>query len=77
MPTGGSFDLNALRTNTAKYKSLFVQDDWRVTTNLTLNIGLRYEQEFSNYERYNRALNGFDSTTPSPIATQAQAAYAL
>jgi Carboxypeptidase regulatory-like domain len=57
------------------YHGFFFHDDWRVTPKLTLNLGLRYELEMGLTERYNRLLRGFDPSTPSPIQTQALAAY--
>jgi Carboxypeptidase regulatory-like domain len=75
LPTGGSFDLNAFRSNKARYYALFIQDDWRIKRNLSLNIGLRYEQDLPTTERYNRNVNGFDVTAANPIATAAMAAY--
>lgn len=76
LPTGGSYDLNAFRTNQAKYMAFFLQDDWHVKPNLTLNLGVRFEHEFGTTERFNRSLNGFDFTSANPIAGAALAAYA-
>jgi hypothetical protein len=76
MPTSGDFQLNASRTNQAKYMAFFIQDDWRVRSNLSLNLGLRFERDFGTTERFNRTLVGFDTTTPSPIAPEVIAAYA-
>ena len=42
-PTGAN--LNSARTTTQKYVNFFVQDSWRVGDRLTVNPGLRYEQE--------------------------------
>ena len=36
------------------YNAMYLQDDWRVRSNLTVNIGLRYEIETGPHERYNR-----------------------
>ena len=57
------------------YHGFFIQDDWRITKNLTLNLGLRYDIEQGITERFNRILRGFDLGTPSPIEAQVRAAY--
>ena len=57
------------------YHGFFIQDDWRVSNKLTLNLGIRYDIEQGLTERFNRILRGFDLGTPSPIQAQARAAY--
>ncbi len=49
------------------YFGIFVQDDWRATSKLTLNIGLRYEVDTPLWDRNNR-LNGFDWHEINPVS---------
>jgi hypothetical protein len=76
IPGSGYIDRNTDAAAQTLYNGLFFQDDFRVNSKLTLNLGLRYELEGSPTERYNRNGRGFDLTSPSPIEAAAQAAYA-
>lgn len=41
----------------SKYMGIYLQDDWKATDKLTLNLGLRYEYETPFTERQNRLTN--------------------
>ncbi len=51
----------------SSYYAWYIADDWKATSRLTLNIGLRYDLQTPRTERYNR-MNYFDPTIPSPLA---------
>jgi hypothetical protein len=76
IPTGGSIDRNNGRNNEVLYGGIFLQDDWRVSEKLTVNLGLRYDMETGMTEKENRNVRGFDLETPSPLEPAARAAYA-
>ena len=75
-PTGGNFQINAFRTQQAKYFVFFLQDDFRPRSNLTFNLGLRFDADRGTTERFNRSINGFDPTAVNPVTQQAEANYA-
>ncbi len=62
---GGSVRFSGDPAFTQKYTAWYFQDTWRVTPELTLTLGLRYEQQHPRTERYERqAYFDFDVSNP-------------
>lgn len=59
-----STDILNTRTD---YWGVFVQDDWKVTPTLTLNLGLRWDLDTPRWETHNRQ-SGFDLHAINPVA---------
>ncbi len=76
LPTGGSMSVPTDYTERSGVIAFYVHDDWRVASNLTVNLGLRYEYEQPLREARDRMLSGFDGSAVLPITAAAEAAYA-
>jgi hypothetical protein len=49
------------------YYAVYVQDDWKISTNFTLNIGLRWDAHTPRLDANDRQ-NGFDLTAINPVS---------
>ncbi|HUS05757.1 MAG TPA: carboxypeptidase-like regulatory domain-containing protein, partial [Bryobacteraceae bacterium] len=77
LPSGISIDTNDSAYWKTPWRSLYLQDEWRIHSRATLSLGLRFEHEGGTSERFNRGLaGGFDFTSKLPFTDAVQAAYA-
>jgi hypothetical protein len=67
VPSFGQMSHNPTPASASSYWASYIQDDWRVSKSLTVNLGLRYEFDVPRTERFNR-LSYFDFDAQSPIA---------
>jgi hypothetical protein len=76
LPTTTEITRPADYSEYSKTYSLFVHDDWRVNSKLTLNLGIRWEVETSMAERNNKSVSNFDYAYTQPIEGTVQQRYA-
>jgi hypothetical protein len=75
IPNGGSIAFNDTFYRTRPSYGFYVQDDWKVTPNVTINTGLRYDISLAYLERFNRRTSGFDTSFVHPLNSQILAAW--
>jgi TonB dependent receptor-like, beta-barrel len=68
-PSGGSTGINSDETFSWPNYAGFIQDDVRVSSKLTLNLGLRYSFQAPRTDRFNE-LTWFDPNVANPIGPQ-------
>jgi hypothetical protein len=74
--SSGSIVYPAFQSLASNFWSLYLNDNWRIGKRLTVDLGVRWEYQASETERYNRAVNGFNRTASLSITSAAEAAYA-
>lgn len=74
--SGGTQNQNSDYLTRSSYYALYLQDDWRATQRLTLNLGLRWEHETPMEELNGKDIVAFDFNTANSTTTTGAAAYA-
>ena len=69
-PTAGAVQHKETLMDSWHYYGAYIQDDYRATSTLTLNLGLRWDVQTSPVERYDRMNAGFCFTCVNPVDAQ-------
>ena len=69
-PASGLIDNNVFPYYQTQYAALWIQDDYKITRKLTLNLGLRWDMNIAPTERYNRENRDFFADVVNPISNR-------
>jgi hypothetical protein len=69
-PAFGAIDNNFYPTFRWNYYAPWVQDDWKLTDRLTLNLGVRWDFNTPVFEEEDRINYGFDTESINPVSSR-------
>jgi hypothetical protein len=69
-PAFGLVENNFYPTFRWNYYAPWVQDDWKVTNRLTVNLGLRWDFNTPVFEKDDRLNYGYDTQTVNPVSSR-------
>ena len=69
-PDSGSIAWNDSIFRSRPYYGVYVQDDWKVSNRLSVNLGMRWDVQIPWLERYDRENRGWDPNAKSPVSDQ-------
>lgn len=75
LPNGGSIAFNDTFYRREPYIAGYIQDDWKITRKLTLNLGLRYDVQYPLIEIHDRINGEFDYGAKNPVSDAAVARW--
>jgi carboxypeptidase family protein/TonB-dependent receptor-like protein len=64
--SGSRYDIVPWVQDRNEYWAFYVQDDWKISRKLTVNLGLRYDLDRARWEKQNR-FSYWDLSDPSPL----------
>ncbi len=67
-PNSGTMNWDTFQFWSQHYFAPWVQDDWKMTKKLTLNLGLRWDFTTPETERFNKTNGAFNSTVLNPVS---------
>jgi len=70
LPNSGSAVINADKMVSTWYIAPWIQDDWRLTSHLTMGFGFRYDVLTGPTDAHDALVTGFDPNVPNAVQAQ-------